>query len=42
MHHDTAVAELPLRPPAWPTPEVLQLINHCRVAAGLAERSPPG
>jgi hypothetical protein len=35
----TAPPEPPARPPAWPPPEVLQLINHCRVAAGLAERS---
>jgi serine/threonine protein kinase len=31
-----------VRPPVWPTPEVLQLINQCRAAAGLAERGPPG
>jgi serine/threonine protein kinase len=29
------------RPPVWPTPEVLQLINQCRAAAGLAERGAP-
>jgi serine/threonine protein kinase len=40
--HINGVAEPPARPPAWPTPEVLQLINHCRLAAGLGERSPPG
>jgi len=40
--HVNGVAEPPARPPAWPTPEVLQLINHCRLAAGLGERSPPG
>lgn len=27
-----------VRPPVWPTPEVLQLINQCRAAAGLAGR----
>ena len=26
------------RPPAWPTPEIMRLINRCRLAAGLAER----
>jgi len=30
----------PQRPAEWPTPEVLQLINHCRLAAGLGGRSP--
>jgi hypothetical protein len=40
--HTNGVAEPPVRPTAWPTPEVLQLINHCRLAAGLAERCPPG
>jgi len=30
-----------VRPPVWPTPEVLQLINQCRAAAGLAERGAP-
>jgi hypothetical protein len=39
--HTNGVAE-PVRPAAWPTPEVLQLINHCRLAAGLAERNPAG
>jgi serine/threonine protein kinase len=39
--HVEGVAEPPARPRAWPTPEVLQLINHCRVAAGLGERNPP-
>jgi serine/threonine protein kinase len=39
--HTNGVAEPPVRPTAWPTPEVLQLINHCRLAAGLAERCPP-
>jgi hypothetical protein len=29
------------RPPVWPTPEILRLINRYRVAAGLADRSPP-
>jgi len=27
------------RPAAWPTPEIMRLINRCRLAAGLAERS---
>jgi serine/threonine protein kinase len=36
------LTEPPARLAAWPTPEVLQLINHCRLAAGLAERCPPG
>ncbi|HEX8109256.1 MAG TPA: hypothetical protein VF516_16095, partial [Kofleriaceae bacterium] len=40
--HTNGVAERPAHPAAWPTPEVLQLINHCRLAAGIAERSPPG
>jgi hypothetical protein len=40
--HTNGIAEPPVRPTAWPTPEVLQLINHCRLAAGLAERCPPG
>jgi len=34
--------EPPPRPAAWPTENVLRLINHCRVAAGLAERGQPG
>jgi serine/threonine protein kinase len=39
---DAAGRVVPLtRPPVWPTPEVLQLINQCRAAAGLAERAPP-
>jgi serine/threonine protein kinase len=29
-------------PAEWPTPEVLQLINHCRLAAGLGGRGPHG
>ena len=41
-HRTTRPAEPPARPAGWPTPEVLRLINHCRVAAGLAQRSPPG
>jgi hypothetical protein len=32
----------PVRPAAWPTPDVLRLINQCRVAAGLASRGEPG
>jgi serine/threonine protein kinase len=39
--HVDGLAEPPARPRAWPTPEVLQLINHCRIAAGLGERNPP-
>ncbi|HEX7840166.1 MAG TPA: hypothetical protein VF469_21965, partial [Kofleriaceae bacterium] len=40
---DRAVAaEQPPRPTVWPTPDVLQLINQCRAAAGLAGRNPPG
>jgi hypothetical protein len=36
---DTAGVVVPaVRPPVWPTPEVLQLINQCRAAAGLAGR----
>jgi serine/threonine protein kinase len=30
----------PVRPAVWPTPEILGLINQCRIAAGLAERGP--
>jgi hypothetical protein len=30
----------PVRPAVWPTPEVLEVINRCRKAAGLAERGP--
>ena len=41
-HRTTRPAEPPVRPAGWPTPEALRLINHCRVAAGLAQRSPPG
>jgi hypothetical protein len=41
-HRTAAPAEPAVRPAVWPTPDVLQLINHCRVAAGLAQRSPPG
>jgi hypothetical protein len=37
-----AVAPPPVRPAAWPTPDVLRLINQCRVAAGLASRGEPG
>jgi hypothetical protein len=39
--HRTAVDDPPVRPAMWPTPDVLRLINHCRVAAGLAGRSAP-
>ena len=35
-------AEPPERPAVWPTPDALQVINHCRTAAGLAERCAPG
>jgi protein kinase-like protein len=28
----------PVRPPSWPTPEIVRLINQCRIAAGHAER----
>jgi serine/threonine-protein kinase len=35
-----SLAALPVRPPIWPTPEIVRLINQCRVAAGLAERAP--
>jgi hypothetical protein len=39
--HRTGDLEVPrVRPPGWPTPEIVQLINRCRVAAGLAERGP--
>src|SRR6185369_706135 len=31
----------PVRPPGWPTPEALHLINQCRAAAGLARRGAP-
>ena len=31
----------PIRPPGWPTPEALRLINQCRAAAGLAGRGVP-
>lgn len=41
-HQTTAPAEPPVRPAAWPTPDVLRIINTCRVAAGLAERGQPG
>jgi hypothetical protein len=27
-------------PAVWPTPDVVRLINRCRVAAGFAERGP--
>jgi len=37
-HRTSAISEPPVRPAGWPTPDVLRLINHCRVAAGLAER----
>jgi len=40
--HQAALAEPSVRPAAWPTEDVLRLINHCRVAAGLAERGQPG
>jgi hypothetical protein len=30
-----------VRPAVWPTPEILRLINHYRVAAGLADRGTP-
>lgn len=30
-----------VRPAVWPTPEILQLINQCRAAAGLAGRGAP-
>jgi len=39
--HVAGLAVPPVRPGAWPTPEVLRLINQHRVAAGLAERGPP-
>jgi hypothetical protein len=39
---ETALAAPPARPAVWPTPDALQLINQCRVAAGLAQRCPPG
>jgi serine/threonine-protein kinase len=39
--NQTARGEPPPRPVDWPTPDVLRLINHCRVAAGIAERSAP-
>ena len=36
---DAGTPALPRRRPvAWPTPEIMRLINRCRVAAGLAER----
>lgn len=38
--HADGQAEPPVRPSEWPTPEVLRLINQCRRAAGLADRSP--
>jgi Protein kinase domain len=34
-------ALIPQRPTAWPTPEILQLLNQARRSAGVAERSPP-
>jgi hypothetical protein len=37
----TARGEPPPRPAHWPTQDVLRLINHCRLAAGVPERSPP-
>ncbi|HMG22747.1 MAG TPA: serine/threonine-protein kinase [Kofleriaceae bacterium] len=40
--HQAALDEPSVRPAAWPTEDVLRLINHCRVAAGLAERGQPG
>lgn len=36
----TSTGESPVRPATWPTADVLRLINHCRVAAGLPERAP--
>jgi hypothetical protein len=33
-----AELEPPDRPAVWPTPELMQLINQCRTAAGLGER----
>jgi len=41
-HQAGDLAVPPVRPPIWPTPEIVQLINRCRVAAGLAERGPAG
>jgi hypothetical protein len=40
--HAAGQAEPPVRPAVWPTPEVLRLINRCRMAAGLADRGPAG
>jgi hypothetical protein len=37
-HRTSAIAEPPVRPAGWPTPDVLRLIHHRRIAAGLAER----
>jgi hypothetical protein len=39
--HQSTTAEPSVRPTVWPSPDVLRLINHCRVEAGLAERSAP-
>lgn len=39
-HQAGQLAAPPVRPPVWPTPEIVRLINECRVAAGLAERGP--
>ena len=40
-HQTAANPEPAVRPAVWPTPDVLRLINRCRVAAGLAERGLP-
>ena len=36
--HASDRASAPVRPPEWPTPDILRLINHCRSAAGVLIR----
>ncbi|HET7506211.1 MAG TPA: serine/threonine-protein kinase [Kofleriaceae bacterium] len=37
-HPASAETERPVRPAAWPPPELVQLLNQCRATAGIAER----
>jgi hypothetical protein len=41
-HEANATAEPPVHSTVWPMPDVLQLIDQCRIAAGLAKHNPPG